>query len=68
MDNLIYLDEYILAKRVTDDFPGLIQKLNKFNRELSPYRDYIDIAEVMQQINMSIYMINKKKKSGILRA
>lgn len=56
MNNLVYLDEYVLAKKVTKEVPELLKLLDKSRQMLYVYRNYLDVAKIIYQIEES-YMI-----------
>lgn len=57
MDNIIHLEELILAKKVCEDFPGAIRKIDICHDQLYNYKEYIDIMRVIRQLEESKYMM-----------
>lgn len=58
MTKVINFEEIVLAKRITKDFPELIQKLdNCYNLLYNDGKDYVDIARVLTQISESKCMM-----------
>lgn len=55
MSEVINFEEIKLAKRVVQDFPELLIKLDNCKQILYNNSDYIDIAKVIRQIDESVY-------------
>jgi hypothetical protein len=54
---LIHLEDIALARRVTRDYPGAIQKLDNCIKLLYDSKEYIDIATSINQLYESKYMM-----------
>lgn len=57
MSKIINFEEIKLAKRVVKDFPGAIQKLDICLNMLYDNKEYFDIANVIQQMEESKYLM-----------
>lgn len=57
MSNLIHLEELILAKKVTADFPDVIKKIDIYYQQLYNYNEYIDVVRILRQLEESKYMM-----------
>lgn len=57
MTNLIHLEELLYAKKVTNDFPDAIKKIDICYKELYNYKDYIDINVILKQLEESKCMM-----------
>lgn len=57
MSNLVNLEEIKLAKKIVQDFPDLLIKLDNCANLVYNGKDYIDIAKVLRQIDESKCMM-----------
>lgn len=60
--------EYNLAKQICSELDEIIPKLKQYEEELKPYRHYLNIEKILQQIQQAetIFKIKYEKYKKIL--